>query len=186
MLTGEVLSSMTRRLFPATLTLLTLVVPAWSGEPTRGGAIPQGLSYYQATEFNDVQWLIKDESGKEQPVWGTLVFEGEGGIKFTPEEEAPKFATERKIAYDWITGIKFEKQVTKKPKAASPKWYNKPFAFARGTNTAYLITLQVSDAKATLQVDADNYAGLVRMLEIKTGQRARRVGLGEDIYSGAR
>ena len=152
--------------------LATLALaPALSAEALRGGAVPTNLSFYESNEFADVQWAAAREA---EPVWGSLVLEGADGLRFVPDN-----GIEVKMAYSDIKAIRYERVVQKKEKAVDQKWYQRPFAFAKGVDTYRTITIQHRSGEGStssiMRVDGLNAAGIVRVLEIKTGLRAKKL-----------
>jgi hypothetical protein len=136
-----------------------------------GGAIPPGLSFFEPAEFADVQFAAGREA---EPVWGSLVLDGATGLRFLPDN-----GLEAKVAYSDITAVSYERVVSKKEKMVNPKWYQRPLAFARGVDTYRTVTVEhrSTEGKKTsiLRVDALNATGIVRMLEIKTGLRVKKL-----------
>jgi hypothetical protein len=167
----EVLSIMTQRasLSFLAISLLSFAPAAFGAE--HGGAIPPGLSYFESPEFSDVQMAASREA---EPVWGSLILDGTTGMRFLPDN-----GLETKVAYSQITAFRYERVVSKKEKLVNPKWYQRPLAFARGVDTYRTVTVehQSAEGKKTsiLRVDALNATGIVRMLEIKTGLRVKKL-----------
>ena len=136
-----------------------------------GGAIPPGLSFYESAEFADVQWAA-GRAG--EPVWGSVILDGVSGLRFVPDNGA-----EVKFPYSDITAIKYERVVKRKEQASSQKWFQKPLAFARGVDTYRTVTIerQSGEGRQTsiLRVDDQNSQGIIRVLEMKTGLRAKKL-----------
>jgi hypothetical protein len=136
-----------------------------------GGAIPHNFSFYESAEFPDIQWATGREA---QPAWGSLVLEGADGVRFVPDN-----GLEVKFAYSDIKAIKYERVVKPKEKNGNQKWFQRSMAFAKGVDTYRMITIVhqggESRASSTVRVDEESAAGIIRLLEIKTGLRAKRL-----------
>lgn len=166
----EVLSFMTRK-FASLLALVPLALGQAAFAEEHGGAIPTNFSFYESNEFSDVQWATGREA---EPVWGSVILEGAGGVRFVPDNGA-----EIKLAYADIKAIKYERIVKEKEKVANQKWFKKPFGFARGVETYRLITIDHRTAQGNtvskLRVDELSAVGIVRVLEGKTGLRTKKL-----------
>lgn len=154
------------------LTILGLALaPAAFGE-TRGGAVPTGLSHFEATEFADVQWAKGRDAA--DPTWGSLVLEGDGGVHFTTDAGA-----EIVVPYSAIKSIKYERVVVQKEQPKNAKWYQRTLAFAKGVNTYRTVTIEHKSGQArefsVMRVDDQSAFSIVRVLEIKTGLRAKKL-----------
>ena len=162
---------MTRR----TASLLALVVLALSAPVAfadeHGGAIPHNFSFYEAAEFPDIQWSAARDA---QPAWGSLVLEGADGVRFVPDN-----GLEVKFPYSDVTAIKYERVVKSREKGANQKWFERPFSFAKGVDTYRTITIEHrgggTRVASTMRVDETSAAGIIRLLEIKTGLRAKKL-----------
>ena len=145
------------------------LIPAAFAEG-HGGAIPKGLSFYETSEFSDVQWASAQQ---EEPAWGSVILEGTEG-KFVPDN-----GMETKFAYSEITALKYERVVKNKEKAVATKWYQRPLAFARGVDTYRTVTIErkTSEGRKTsvLRVDELNALGIIKVLEFKTGLRVKKL-----------
>jgi hypothetical protein len=150
---------------------LSVAGPAALAE-THGGAIPNNFSFYETAEFPDVQWA----SGRQgEPVWGMAVLAGGEGVRFVPDN-----GQEIHISYADIKSIRYERIVRAKEKKANEKWFQRPFAFAKGVDTIRTITLQHKAAdgsmtQSVLKLDEVGASGFLRGLEIKTGLRTKRL-----------
>lgn len=151
------------------ISCLALSPAAFADE--HGGAIPKGLSFYETSEFADVQWA---NGRQEEPVWGSVVLEGTEGVKFVPDN-----GVEVKFAYSEITAIKYERVVKKKDNTVASKWYQRPLAFARGVDTYRTVTIERKTGEgrktSVLRVDEQNATGIIQVLELKTGLKAKKL-----------
>lgn len=157
------------------LSILTLALGAASAGfgADRGGAIPNGFSFYEANEFPDVQWAAAGAETAEG-AWGSLVMEGTAGVRFVPDSGSPVT-----VPYTAISGIKYERVVVKKETPKNAKWHRRALAFAKGVDTYRTVTIE-HNANGTRQssvmrVDEASYASILRLLEIKTGLRAKKL-----------
>lgn len=154
------------------LTILSLALSSAAFGNEHGGAIPQGLSFYESTEFSDVQWSAGREGAN--PAWGSLVLEGDANVRFVPDSGSDVL-----VPYTSITSIKYERLVLKKEEAKDAKWFKRTLAFAKGVDTIRTITIEhkTSEGKkiSVMRVDDQSYVGILRMLEIKTGLRAKKL-----------
>ena len=153
------------------LAIVTLALGSAAFAEVHGGAIPKNLSFYDSAEFVDVQWATGRDAA---PVWGSLVLEGADGIRFVPDN-----GVEVKFPYTDIQAIKYERTVKAKEKRADQKWFQRPLAFARGVETYRTITLEhgsgESRAFSKMRIDELNATGIIRLLEIKTGLRVKKM-----------
>ena len=151
--------------------IATLIAGSVAFAETHGGAIPHNFSFYEAAEFNDIQWVASRDAS---PVWGSVVMEGTSGLRFLPDN-----GVEVKVAYVDIKSIKYDRIVKEKEKAANQKWFQRTFAFAKGVETYRTVTIQhrAGDGLTTssMRVDTQNATGILRMLEIKTGLHTKRL-----------
>jgi len=155
----------------SSLAVLTLALGAAAYADEHGGAIPQNFSSYESSEFADIQWASERNA---EPVWGSVILEGGAGVRFVPDNGA-----EVKFAYSDITAIKYERIVKRKEPSANQKWFKKPLGFARGVDTYRTITIERGGGEgrivSTLRVDELSSSGILRVLELKTGLRAKRL-----------
>lgn len=161
---------MTRNLASLLATAALACVPAvFAAE--HGGAIPNNFSFYDSSEFADVQWA---EGRDGSPAWGSVVLEGGTGVRFVPDNGA-----EVKIPYGQIKAIKYELVVKEKEKSANQKWFKKPLAFAKIVETYRTVTLEHSSGDgrsiSKMRVDEETAKGMIRVLETRTGLRAKRL-----------
>jgi hypothetical protein len=161
---------MIRKAVSSFLAISCLALSPAAFSQQHGGAIPKGLSFYETSEFADVQWASAQQG---EPVWGSVILEGTEG-KFVPDN-----GMESKFAYSEITAIKYERVVTKKDKAVANKWYQRPLAFARGVDTYRTVTIErkTSEGRKTsvMRVDELNALGIIQVLELKTGLKAKKL-----------
>ena len=154
------------------LTILALALGSAAVGAEQGGAIPQGLSFYESTEFSDVQWATGREASN--PVWGSLVLEGASNVRFVPDSGSDVL-----VPYSSISSIKYERVVVQKEQPKNAKWYKRTLAFAKGVDTIRTITIEHKGEEgrklSVLRVDDQSYVGILRMLEIKTGLRAKKL-----------
>ncbi len=136
-----------------------------------GGAIPNNFSFYEAAEFTDIQWMAGRDAA---PVWGSIVLEGTNGLRFLPDN-----GVEVKVSYTDIKSIKYDRVVKEKEKTGNQKWFQRPFGFAKGVETYRVVTIQHRSgdvlSTSSMRVDTLNSTGILRMLEIKTGLRTKRL-----------
>lgn len=160
---------MTRTLASLLAATLALGLAAIAAE--HGGAIPNNFSYYESPEFPDVQWATGRDGS---PAWGAVVLDGTTGVRFVPDN-----GVEVKIPYGEIRAIKYERVVKEKEKSGNTKWFQKPFGFARSVDTYRTVTLEHQNGNgrtiSKLRVDELNAVGILRVLEIKTGLRAKKL-----------
>ena len=153
------------------LTIAILSLGSAALAEVHGGAIPRNLSFYDSAEFPDVQWATGREA---TPAWGSLVLEGADGIRFVPDN-----GIEVKFPYSDIQAIKYERTVKAKEKASDQKWFHRPLAFARGVETYRTITIEHNSAQgravSKMRIDELNATGIIRLLEIKTGLRVKKL-----------
>lgn len=153
------------------LAITTLFAGSIAFAETHGGAIPNNFSFYEAAEFTDIQWVASRDAS---PVWGSVVLDGVNGLRFLPDN-----GVEVKVPYADIKSIKYDRIVKEKEKTGNQKWFQRPFAFAKGVETYRMVTIQhrSGDAWTTsaMRVDTLNATGILRMLEIKTGLRTKRL-----------
>jgi hypothetical protein len=95
-------------------------------------------------------------------------------VRFVPDNGA-----EVNFLYSDITAIKYERVVKQKEKVSNEKWFKKPLGFARGVDTYRSITIEHNSNEgrkiSTLRVDELSSAGILRILELKTGLRAKKL-----------
>jgi hypothetical protein len=161
---------MTRKV-ASLLAVLTLALGAAAHADEHGGAIPNNFSFYESSEFADIQWATGRNA---EPAWGSVVLEGASGVRFVPDNGAVV-----KFPYSDITAIKYERIVKQKEKVANQKWFKKPLGFTRGVDTYRAITIEHNSGEgrtiSTLRVDELSSTGILRILELKTGLRAKKL-----------
>lgn len=153
------------------LAVVTLALGTAAYADEHGGAIPKNFSAYESAEFADIQWAAGRNG---EPAWGSVVLEGLTGVRFVPDN-----GVEVKFPYSDITAIKYERIVKQKEKVANEKWFKKPLGFARGVDTYRTITIEHNGGEgrtiSTLRVDEFSSSGILLMLEMKTGLRAKKL-----------
>ena len=144
---------------------------------TKGGAVPEKLSFFSSPSYTDV--LRVEPSGTPGIVDvtpGGLHFDGKKQVKFVS-----KGGGELAIPYASITSIVYERGgAPLKTVPVKSKWNPKWSPFKSYVKSKHMLTVNYEangvEKHATMRMEGHNYQNIIGTFEAKTGQIVGRPG----------